>query len=219
MIVGINDALKAIAYALLVLFFVIGVMKTCGSFTVLVHYNTELDSLSGHIIIAGSPRPLSIKYGFTGSFGMGGANYLSISGDLYFTGKASFARGSKLICGSRATMCFGNNFSSNTNCIINAGNKVVFGDNCLLSWNISILDGDGHELLDLSHSNNCKHESSIIIGNHVWICMNSMILKGTSVMDDSIIGAGSITSKKFDEPNLMIAGINEVIKKQINWIK
>ena len=27
-IVGINDALKAIAYALLVLFFVIGVMKT-----------------------------------------------------------------------------------------------------------------------------------------------------------------------------------------------
>ena len=33
MIVGINDALKAIAYAILVLFFVIGVMKTCGSFT------------------------------------------------------------------------------------------------------------------------------------------------------------------------------------------
>ena len=49
--------------------------------------------------------------------------------------------------------------------------------------------------------------------------MNSMILKGTSVMDDSIIGAGSITSKKFNEPNLMIAGINKVIKKQINWIK
>ena len=31
-IVGINDALKAIAYALLVLFFVVGVMRTCGSF-------------------------------------------------------------------------------------------------------------------------------------------------------------------------------------------
>ena len=32
MIVGINDALKAISYALLVLFFVVGVVKTCGSF-------------------------------------------------------------------------------------------------------------------------------------------------------------------------------------------
>ena len=32
-ILNINDALKAIAYALLVLFFVVGVVKTCGSFT------------------------------------------------------------------------------------------------------------------------------------------------------------------------------------------
>lgn len=47
-------------------------VKQAIKFPMLVHYNTELDSLSGHIIIAGSPRPLSIKYGFTGSFGMGG---------------------------------------------------------------------------------------------------------------------------------------------------
>ena len=32
-IVNINDGLKAVAYALLVLFFVMGVVKTCGSFT------------------------------------------------------------------------------------------------------------------------------------------------------------------------------------------
>ena len=32
-IVNINDGLKAIAYALLVLFFVMGVVKVCGSFT------------------------------------------------------------------------------------------------------------------------------------------------------------------------------------------
>ena len=33
MIVNINGALQAIGYALLVLFFVMGVVKTCGSFT------------------------------------------------------------------------------------------------------------------------------------------------------------------------------------------
>ena len=32
-ILNINDALKAIGYALVVLFFVVGVVKTCGSFT------------------------------------------------------------------------------------------------------------------------------------------------------------------------------------------
>ena len=33
MIVQIHGALQAIGYALLVLFFVVGVVKTCGSFT------------------------------------------------------------------------------------------------------------------------------------------------------------------------------------------
>ena len=46
MIVGINDALKAIAYALLVLFFVIGVMKTCGSFTELKRPEVAFKCLS-----------------------------------------------------------------------------------------------------------------------------------------------------------------------------
>ena len=41
-IVNINDGLKAIAYALLVLFFVMGVVKTCGSFTELRKPETAL---------------------------------------------------------------------------------------------------------------------------------------------------------------------------------
>ena len=42
MIVNINDALKAIGYALLVLFFVAGVVKTCGSFTELTRPEVAL---------------------------------------------------------------------------------------------------------------------------------------------------------------------------------
>lgn len=44
-IVDIHGALQAIAYALLVLFFVIGVVKTCGSFTeVNFHLRTRADT-------------------------------------------------------------------------------------------------------------------------------------------------------------------------------
>jgi len=42
-VVNINGALKAIGYALLVLFFVVGVVKTCGSFSdVKNNYRTQL---------------------------------------------------------------------------------------------------------------------------------------------------------------------------------
>ena len=41
-IVNINGALQAVGYALLVLFFVVGVIKTCGSFAdVKKHYRTQ----------------------------------------------------------------------------------------------------------------------------------------------------------------------------------
>lgn len=185
----------------------------------LIHYNTKLSSLSGIVLFTNPPKLFSVKLGFTGSFALGGINYWSNSGKIVFNGKASFARGTQIVCGDLATLCFGANFSSNSNCIFNAGKKVVFGDNCLLSWNISVLDGDGHKLIEPFSSKGIEDENQIIIGNHVWICMNSMILKGTLIKDNSVIGAGSIVSRKQEEPNLLIVGVNKVIKKQINWVQ
>lgn len=44
-IVNINSAVQAIGFALLVLFFVVGVVKTCGSFTdVKFHLRTQADN-------------------------------------------------------------------------------------------------------------------------------------------------------------------------------
>ena len=45
--VNINDALTAIAYGLLVLFFAAGIIKTCGSFTDLKKPEHVLKALSG----------------------------------------------------------------------------------------------------------------------------------------------------------------------------
>ena len=51
-IVGIHGAVQAIGLALLVLFFVVGVMKTCGSFA-------ELSTLSKCLSVSPLPRPPS----------------------------------------------------------------------------------------------------------------------------------------------------------------
>lgn len=45
-VVNIHGALQAIGYALLVLFFVVGVVKTCGSFAEVKNRNTRSSSLS-----------------------------------------------------------------------------------------------------------------------------------------------------------------------------
>lgn len=186
---------------------------------ILIHWNTVLDSMDGQIVFECSPRPFLVKFGFTGSFNMGGANFWSNAGLIKFRGKASFARGTQLVCGRNGVLYFGCNFASNTNNIFNASKKIEFGDNCLLSWNISVLDGDGHKLIEPMKNLREVEDDSIKVGNHVWICMNSTILKGTSVGNDCVIGAGSVISKRYLESNLMIVGVNKIIKQHINWIQ
>lgn len=122
----------------------------------------------------------------------------------------------QLIVGENGCLEIGVNFRCNTDCILNAGNHIEIGGDCLFSWNIMILDGDGHDIYTQDCRNN-TNKKKIYIGNHVWICANSMILKGAKIQDNSVIGAGSIVSKIIKDNNVLIAGDNTVVKKNINW--
>ena len=56
------------------------------------------------------------------------------------------------------------------------------------------------------------------IGNEVWICCDSTILKGSSIPDGSIIGAKSLVNKKFGKTNCLYAGNPASLKKEnISW--
>ena len=114
-------------------------------------------------------------------------------------------------------MVFGKDFRCNANCILNAGSKIKFGDDCLLSWNVTVLDGDGHEIFELNKEEDRKEKNFIIIGNHVWICANSTRLKGATVGDNSVLAAHSIISKSNELENALLGGENKIIKQDINW--
>ena len=59
----------------------------------------------------------------------------------------------------------------------------------------------------------------INIAQHVWIGSKVTITKGAAVAKDSIIGTGSIVTKVFDQPNVVIAGIPaKIVKENVSWI-
>ncbi len=45
-----------------------------------------------------------------------------------------------------------------------------------------------------------------IIGNNIWIGRNTIILKDSKVGNNSIVSAGSVVTKKFED-NIMIGGV------------
>lgn len=151
------------------------------------------------------------------SFGMGETTfwYIGNEGRLTIRGGATIGRGTQIIVDGHLTL--GKNFYCNANCIINAGKQVIFGDDALLGWNVTVIDGDGHTMI---HENNDmpKYEE-IIIGNHVWLAANSSILKGSTVGDDSVVAYGAIVSKNIDQRNVIIGAQNRILRTNTNWRK
>ena len=52
-----------------------------------------------------------------------------------------------------------------------------------------------------------KKAAAITIGNHVWLCAHSTVMKGTSVGDDCVVAYGSLLTKAGGEKGLLYAGV------------
>ena len=57
--------------------------------------------------------------------------------------------------------------------------EIRFGNNCLLSWDILVMDTDFHKLKD-EFGNIINKPRPIIIGDRIWIGCRCLILKGQS---------------------------------------
>lgn len=96
--------------------------------------------------------------------------------------------------------------------------NITIGDDCQFSYGIYLWNGDGHAIFDATTGECINQGKEVVIGNHVWIGHNVEILKGTKISDNSVVGAGSLVNKKFDEPNVILAGNPaKIIKTNINW--
>jgi acetyltransferase-like isoleucine patch superfamily enzyme len=110
---------------------------------------------------------------------------------------------------------------------IKVGDRVFFNNYCTLASRTSITIGDGTlfgENVKIYDHNHCYQDplipiknqgytsEPIVIGKHCWIASNVTILKGVTIGDNCIIGAGCTIYK--DIPNNSI-----VVNKQELLIK
>lgn len=83
---------------------------------------------------------------------------------------------------------------------------IKIGKKTIIAPNSIIIDHDGHEVNNMNSRINTKDKGSeIIIGENCWIGMNSIILKGVEIGNNTVIGAGSIVTSSC-ESNSIYAG-------------
>lgn len=102
--------------------------------------------------------------------------------------------------------------------VIEPGSKIKIGNDCLFAYNIDIRTGDSHSIIDTKSGEKVNFAKNISIGEHVWVTGHSIILKGVSILDDSIVAAGSVVTKSADEKGVILAGNPaRIVKRGITW--
>ena len=143
-----------------------------------------------------------------------------VEGNVVFNGPAIIGRGSCIrVIGNDAVLSFGSNLIISGRSSIICQKQVSLGNDCLLSWDILLMDTDFHQIVD-SNDNVINQSSPITIGNHVWIGCRSTILKGVEIADNVVVAANSVITRSIKESNCIYGGnakSADVIKRNTNW--
>ena len=176
---------------------------------------------SGKLIIDAPIKPLMIKigYGDVGIFHKKNKFILRNYGLLRFKGVANIGHGSKISIDKGGELVLGDDFIITAESSIVCHKKIEFGSQCLISWEVLIMDDDLHQIYD-KEGYLLNESKPIRFGSKVWVGARSTILKGVFINDNSIVASNSVITKTFKQKNVVIGGHpNKILKKDIKWVR
>ena len=127
---------------------------------------------------------------------------------------------SKIRVRNNSICTIGNNCALSSNNVIVCREKIELGDYVWFGPNVQIYDHDHDFKTKNGLKDNLYTTSPVIIGNNVWIGANVVILKGTTIGDNSVIGAGCILKGDYPKDSVIIQKrVSENLNKKTNGRK
>ena len=121
--------------------------------------------------------------------------------------------------GNNNQIIIGKNTTMNSRCHFNAqehNTSIIVGEDCMFSYTINVRTSDSHPIYN-SEGERINPAKSVIIGRHVWIAPNSVVMKGAEIGDGSIIGSHSLVNKMIPDNTLAVGMPAKVVKEAVSW--
>ncbi|EME5381315.1 hypothetical protein [Enterococcus faecium] len=140
------------------------------------------------------------------------------SGKIIFNRNCVIAEGFNIHC-DNGELIFGSDFYANRNMTIQCENRIEFGKDNLVGWNVCVRDTDGHSVSRNNETN--YQERNVFFKDHVWIASDCTILKGTNIEKDCVIGCNSLLcGLKVIEQGCLVVGVPAIVKRKgVCWEK
>ena len=192
--------------------------KTAMRMPVVVSHRTCLRELHGRVELPEKVEKAMIRIGFgdVGHYDRKRSRGIwQVSGTVSFGGKASIGHGAKLSV--RGHLSLGAGFNMTAESTIVCAKEITFGDDCLLSWDILVMDTDEHPLYNMENQR-VNADKPIVVGSHVWIGCKCVLLKGAMIPDGTVLAAGTLVKSAFAGMRQVIGGNPPtILKRDVRW--
>lgn len=141
----------------------------------------------------------------------------NVHGNVIFNGKCKIGSGSRVFVANNATLAFGNNFNITSNGNIICNKSITFGNDNLISWHCTIMDSDQHDILD-NQGNKINNDKAVTFGDNVWCGCHVIAMKGCTIANNVVVGAGSCLRGVYKDSNVIVSGNPAVVtKRNVMW--
>ena len=127
-------------------------------------------------------------------------------------GKALLNDNSFICVSDSGMISIGDNVTVNRNSIIVSKKRIIIGSGTSIGPNVCIYDHD-HRITAEGFIKNEYTVEDVVIGRNVWIGANAVILKGSIIGDNCIIGAGTVIKGKIADNNTVYVKSNFIYRK------
>lgn len=87
-------------------------------------------------------------------------------------------------------------FNGGLHAVASEGRSIIIGRDCLFSFGIWVRAADPHIVYDSKTHRRINLSKDVVVGDHVWIGQDALVLKGSQIGSGSIIGAKSLVAGK-----------------------
>ncbi|HMG83787.1 MAG TPA: DapH/DapD/GlmU-related protein [Ferruginibacter sp.] len=142
-------------------------------------------------------------------------------------GNNTFVRGELLIFAHGGSLKIGDWCYIGEQTKIWSAKNISIGNHVLISHNVNIHDNNAHpldpaerakqykEILTTGHSDQYinLNEKAIVIKDNAWIGFNAIILKGVTIGEGAIVGAGSVVTEDVPDYAIVAGNPAQIIKR------
>jgi carbonic anhydrase/acetyltransferase-like protein (isoleucine patch superfamily) len=175
-----------------------------------VHHGVQLGLSEDCRVTLDGPLNLGLTWPGNGRFPS--SLFLGPQAHLWVRGSFAIYTGASISVNAGATLELGSGYINN-GCNIACFERITIGHDVAIAEEVVLRDSDNHALLRPDYVSTAP----ITIGNHVWIGMRAMILKGVTIGDGAVVAAGAVVTR--DVPaRALVGGVPaRVLRGDVEW--